>query len=65
MQTCAKNQPWRADILLDPFRPGVLERLGLGPQELLKHNPRLIIARLTGYRKEGKTFLSDSRWKSR
>ena len=39
----------RADVLLDPYRPGVLERLGFGPDELQRVNPRLVIARLTGY----------------
>ncbi|PYH98387.1 CoA-transferase family III [Aspergillus ellipticus CBS 707.79] len=44
-----------ADVLIDPYRPGVLERLGLSPSEvLLKHNPRLIVARLTGFRRDGK-----------
>ena len=43
-----------ADILIDPFRPGVLERLGLAPDLLLKHNPRLIVARMTGFRRDGK-----------
>ncbi|OQE25748.1 hypothetical protein PENFLA_c008G00927 [Penicillium flavigenum] len=43
-----------ADVLIDPFRPGVLERLGLGPDVLLKINPRLIVARLTGFRRDGK-----------
>lgn len=38
----------KSDVLIDPFRPGVLERLGLGPEILLKDNPRLIYARLTG-----------------
>lgn len=33
--------------------PGVMEKLGLGPQELLKENPRLIYARLTGYGQSG------------
>ena len=42
-----------ADILLDPFRPGVLEKLGLSPDFLQKQNPRLIVARLTGYRRTG------------
>ncbi|KAM0786483.1 hypothetical protein ACM66B_001941 [Microbotryomycetes sp. NB124-2] len=54
--TCANNSNsslWRADVLIDPFRPGVLERLGLGPDKLLQANPRLIIARLTGFRREG------------
>ena len=42
------------DILIDPFRPGVLEGLGLIPTQLLAANPRLIIARLTGFRRDGK-----------
>jgi alpha-methylacyl-CoA racemase len=42
-----------ADVLIEPFRVGVMERLGLGPAELLKENPRLIYARLTGYGQEG------------
>lgn len=44
----------RADVLIDPFRPGVLEKLGLGPDVLLKANPRLIYARMTGFRRDGK-----------
>eukprot|EP00124_Ichthyophonus_hoferi_P002836 Ihof_evm7s213 gene=Ihof_evmTU7s213 len=43
----------RADILLEPYRPGVMERLQLGPDQLLKSNPRLIYARLTGYGQTG------------
>ena len=42
------------DILIEPFRPGVLESLGLAPARLLQLNPRLIIARLTGFRRDGK-----------
>ena len=42
-----------ADVLLDPFRPGVLETLDLDPTDLLAVNPRLIIARLTGFRRDG------------
>ncbi len=38
----------RADALLEGFRPKVMERLGLGPDECLKHNPRLIYGRMTG-----------------
>lgn len=41
------------DVLLDPFRPGVLESLSLSPHHLLEINPRLIIARLTGFRRDG------------
>lgn len=43
-----------ADVLIDPFRPGVLEKLGLGPEVLLATNPRLIYARMTGFRRDGK-----------
>ncbi|MCJ1300997.1 hypothetical protein MMC08_003796 [Hypocenomyce scalaris] len=43
-----------ADVLIDPFRPGVLESLGLNLTELMAHNKRLIIARLTGFRRDGK-----------
>ncbi|RDW95129.1 alpha-methylacyl-CoA racemase-2 [Coleophoma crateriformis] len=43
-----------ADIVIDPFRPGVLEKLGLGPEVLLKINPRIIIGRMTGFRRDGK-----------
>jgi alpha-methylacyl-CoA racemase len=41
------------DILLDPYRPGVLEKLGLGPEVLLGLNPRLIVGRMTGFRRDG------------
>ena len=43
----------RADVLIDPYRPGVLEKLGFGPSELERLNPRLIVARLTGFRRDG------------
>lgn len=42
-----------ADVLLDPFRPGVIERLGLGPEECWARNPRLIIGRVTGWGQDG------------
>lgn len=42
-----------ADVLIDPFRPGVLERLGLDPEELLASRPQLVIARMTGYGQSG------------
>lgn len=38
-----------ADVLIEPFRPGVMERLGLGPNEMMQLNDKLIYARLTGY----------------
>lgn len=43
----------RADALIDPFRPGVCERLGLGPQVACARNPRLIYGRMTGWGQEG------------
>ena len=42
-----------ADVLVEPFRPGVMEKLGLGPEEALALNPRLIFARLTGWGQKG------------
>jgi alpha-methylacyl-CoA racemase len=42
-----------ADVLLEPFRPGVMERLGIGPEVLLQANPKLVYARLTGYGQTG------------
>ena len=43
----------KADVLIEGFRPGVMERLGLGPDELLGANPRLVYARMTGWGQEG------------
>jgi len=43
----------RADVLIEGFRPGVMERLGLGPDVLLALNPRLVFARMTGWGQEG------------
>lgn len=43
----------RADGLVDPFRPGVLERLGLGPDTCLARNPRLVYGRITGWGQDG------------
>jgi alpha-methylacyl-CoA racemase len=43
----------RADVLLEGFRPGVLERLGLAPQVLLDRNPSLVIGRLSGWGARG------------
>jgi len=42
-----------ADVLLEGFRPGVLEGLGLGPDVLLERCPRLVIGRMTGYGQNG------------
>ena len=43
----------RADVLVENFRPGYLERIGLGPAELHALNPRLVIARVSGYGQDG------------
>lgn len=43
----------KADVLIEGFRPGVMERLGLGPQEMLTLNPRLVYARMTGWGQDG------------
>ncbi|SVD97028.1 uncharacterized protein METZ01_LOCUS449882, partial [marine metagenome] len=42
-----------ADVLIDPFRPGTTEKLGLGPDECFRGNPRLIYARMTGWGQTG------------
>lgn len=43
----------RADILIEGFRPGVMERLGLGPDVALARNPRLVYGRMTGWGQSG------------
>ncbi|SCG34491.1 CaiB/BaiF CoA transferase family protein [Micromonospora coxensis] len=43
----------RADVLVEAYRPGVAERLGLGPQTCRERNPRLVYARMTGWGQEG------------
>lgn len=43
----------RYDVLLEPYRPGVMEKLGLGPDEAMDLNPKLIYARLTGWGQNG------------
>ena len=43
----------KADALIDPYRPGVCEKLGFGPDECLARNPRLVFARMTGWGQEG------------
>ncbi len=43
----------RADVLIEPYRPGVAERLGIGPEACLARNARLVYARMTGWGQEG------------
>src|ERR1700692_1009406 len=43
----------KADALIEGFRPGVTERLGLGPDHCLKRNPRLVYGRMTGWGQNG------------
>ena len=42
-----------ADVLVENFRPGTLERLGLDPTELIKRNPKLVVTRVTGFGQDG------------
>ncbi|SVD37105.1 uncharacterized protein METZ01_LOCUS389959, partial [marine metagenome] len=42
-----------ADALLEGFRPGVAERLGVGPDECLERNPKLVYGRMTGWGQNG------------
>lgn len=42
-----------ADVLIEGFRPGVMERLGLGPEALLAINPMLVYGRITGWGQQG------------
>ena len=48
-----KRLAGKADGLIEGFRPGVMERLGLGPDVLLKLNPRLVFGRMTGFGQDG------------
>jgi alpha-methylacyl-CoA racemase len=50
---CALRLIERADALVEGFRPGVMERLGLGPQECLARHPRLVYGRMTGWGQTG------------
>jgi len=43
----------KADVLVEGFRPGTMERLGLGPDECLALNPRLVYGRMTGFGQDG------------
>lgn len=43
-----------ADVIMEPYRPGVMERLGLGPDDVFKRNPNIVYARMTGFGQQGK-----------
>ncbi|MBS0481193.1 MAG: CoA transferase [Proteobacteria bacterium] len=51
--TALKDLAKDADALIEGYRPGVLERLGLGPDVLLAINPKLVIGRMTGWGQDG------------
>jgi alpha-methylacyl-CoA racemase len=51
--TAARRLATKADAIIEGFRPGVMERLGLGPEVLLADNPRLVYGRMTGWGQEG------------
>jgi alpha-methylacyl-CoA racemase len=43
----------KADVIIEGFRPGVMERLGLGPDPLIARNPKLVYGRMTGWGQDG------------
>jgi alpha-methylacyl-CoA racemase len=53
----AQDQVWalleKADVLVEGFRPGVMERLGFGPEAVAARNPRLVYGRMTGWGQDG------------
>ena len=52
IEACLKLME-KADALIEGFRPGVMERLGLGPDVALKRNPKLVFGRMTGWGQTG------------
>jgi alpha-methylacyl-CoA racemase len=52
-QECLLRLVERADVLIEGFRPGVTERLGIGPDTCLARNPRLVYGRMTGWGQDG------------
>ncbi|HPA14575.1 MAG TPA: CoA transferase [Desulfobacterales bacterium] len=52
-QALLKKLVVKSDVLIENFRTGIMERWGIGPEVLQKANPRLIIARITGYGQTG------------
>ncbi len=52
VETCLKLTD-QADLVFEGFRPGVMERLGLGPDVVLKRNPKIVYGRMTGWGQSG------------
>src|SRR5260221_14795565 len=52
-QRIARDLAKRVDVVLENFRPGTLEKWGLGYEELKKENPGIILARISGYGQTG------------
>ena len=52
-RTIVRQLAARADGLIEGYRPGVMERLGLGPDDLFKDNPKLVYGRVTGWGQDG------------
>ena len=53
VDTVLRRSSTSADALIEGFRPGVMERLGLGPDVCLARNPKLVFGRMTGWGQEG------------
>src|SRR5258708_13864097 len=53
-QRIARELTKRVDVVLENFRPGTLEKWGLGYEELKKENSRIILARISGYGQSGR-----------
>ena len=49
----AKRLAKASDVLIEGFRPGVTERLGLGPDDCFARNPKLVYGRMTGWGQDG------------
>lgn len=52
-KTIVKRLLAQADVLIEPYRPGVMERLGLGPEDCWAINPKLVYGRMTGWGQDG------------
>jgi alpha-methylacyl-CoA racemase len=48
----------QSDVIIEGFRPGVMERLGCGPEDCLKQNPRIVFGRITGWGRTGPLALA-------